>query len=91
MAGASRFEALPWFVGSGDRIIHFFSNAPHALLINRQQHLFLGLKVVVDRAGEHPDFFRNVAHGSGVETTFIEEARGGVQKLDTPVILARSA
>ena len=91
MASAGRFEALPRFVGGSHGAIDFLGDPLHALLIDRQKHLFLRLKVVVDGAGEHPNFFCDVAHRSGVKTTLVEELRGGVQKLDTPVILTGRA
>jgi len=61
----------------------------HARLINREQQLFLGGEVVVERAGLHVDLDGDVSHGGCRVSAAREKARRGVQQLRQAVVGSR--
>ena len=92
MGLARRLEALPRGAPSVYRLFHRADDAVDAFLVDGDEEVLLGGKMIVDRARKHPRRRGNVTNGGAREAVAAEQAGGGIQHvLATAVDTRRSA
>ncbi len=91
MRHGRRLQPLPGLDVLGNGGPDLFGDQPHPLLVHRDQQVFLGGEMVIQRPRQHVHGRRNVAHRGGGIAFLAEQPRRLVQDQGQAVIAARNA
>jgi hypothetical protein len=91
MTNAGRLQPLPWRNVPRNSLAYRGGDHAHTLLVNRDQNVFLGGEVIVERAGQHAHRLCNVTHRGRVKAFFAKEPGGGIEDVPKAAVGSRCA